>query len=71
MQKDIKIKGKIWLLLDKNSKLINDIDTDMIFHNRYLAITDINQMGKYTFDNLKDWKDFAQKSKKRGYYYYW
>ncbi len=64
MQKDIKIKGKIWLLLDKNSKLINDIDTDMIFHNRYLAITDINQMGKYTFDNLKDWKDFAQKSKK-------
>ena len=64
MQKDIKIKGKIWIIIDKNNNLINDIDTDMIFHNRYLAITDINEMGKYTFDNLEEWKDFAQKAEK-------
>ncbi|MCK4359003.1 MAG: 3-isopropylmalate dehydratase [Candidatus Cloacimonetes bacterium] len=64
MQKDFKIKGKVWLITDNNNNLINDIDTDMIFHNRYLAITDINEMGKYTFDNLEEWKDFAQKAEK-------
>ncbi|HCT71921.1 MAG TPA: 3-isopropylmalate dehydratase, partial [Bacteroidales bacterium] len=37
-------------------------DTDMIFHNRYLAITDINEMGQYTFDNLKGYEDFAKKA---------
>lgn len=50
------IEGKVWLI-DQD-----DIDTDMIFHNRYLAITDINEMGQYTFDNLECWKDFADKA---------
>ena len=40
---------------------IDNIDTDMIFHNRYLTITDISQMGQYTFDNLKGYEDFAKK----------
>lgn len=62
MQKNTVIKGKIWLLTDTDGKLIDDIDTDMIFHNRYLAITDINEMGQYTFDNLDGWEDFAQKA---------
>ena len=51
------IEGRVWVI-DKDN-----IDTDMIFHNRYLAITDIAQMGQYTFDNLEGWKDFAQKAK--------
>ncbi|UCG28024.1 MAG: hypothetical protein JSV24_01310, partial [Bacteroidales bacterium] len=38
------------------------IDTDMIFHNRYLAITDVKEMGKYTFDNLEGFEDFAAKT---------
>ena len=63
MQKNMKLKGKIWLITNNNN-LINDIDTDMIFHNRYLAITDINQMGQYAFDNLNGWKDFAKESEK-------
>jgi len=42
--------------------LYDDIDTDMIFHNRYLHITDVAQMGQYALDNLKGWEDFAQKS---------
>jgi len=33
----------------------------MIFHNRYLQITDINQMGQYIFDNLEGYEDFAKK----------
>jgi 3-isopropylmalate dehydratase small subunit len=50
------IEGKIWIIKQDN------IDTDMIFHNRYLTITDINEMGQYTFDNLACWEDFAQKA---------
>lgn len=39
----------------------DNIDTDMIFHNRYLAITDLKEMGQYTFNNLKGYEDFASK----------
>ena len=35
----------------------------MIFHNRYLTITDINEMGQYTFDNLEGYEDFPTKAK--------
>jgi 3-isopropylmalate/(R)-2-methylmalate dehydratase large subunit len=38
---------------------VANIDTDMIFHNRYLTITDVALMGQYTFDNLRGWEDFA------------
>ena len=50
------IGGRIWLIQKDN------IDTDMIFHNRYLAITDIKEMGQYTFDNLKGFEDFSKKA---------
>jgi 3-isopropylmalate dehydratase small subunit len=36
----------------------------MIFHNRYLSITDINEMGQYTFDNLEGYKNFAKEAKR-------
>jgi 3-isopropylmalate dehydratase small subunit len=35
----------------------------MIFHNRYLTITDVREMGQYTFDNLKGFEDFSKKAK--------
>lgn len=54
-------KGRAWVLL-RNGKLIDDIDTDMIFHNKYLAITEISEMGQYAFDNLEGYKDFAKKA---------
>lgn len=50
-------EGKVWIINK------DDIDTDMIFHNRYLTITDIREMGQYTFDNLKGYEDFAKKAK--------
>jgi 3-isopropylmalate dehydratase small subunit len=34
----------------------------MIFHNRYLSITDTKEMGQYTFDNLAGFEDFARKA---------
>ncbi|MGA1793597.1 MAG: aconitase/3-isopropylmalate dehydratase large subunit family protein [Thermoplasmatota archaeon] len=51
-------KGRIWYITRDN------IDTDMIYHNRYLTITDIGEMGQYTFDNLEGYEDFAKKAKK-------
>ncbi len=52
------VEGRIWLIL------IDDIDTDMIYHNRYLQITDLEKMGQYIFDNLRGYKDFSKKVKK-------
>lgn len=53
---DTVVQGRVWLI-DKDN-----IDTDMIFHNQYLHITDIEKMGQYTFDNLKGYEDFAEKA---------
>lgn len=53
----LKAEGRAWVIKKDN------IDTDMIFHNRYLSITDISEMGQYTFDNLKGYEDFAKKAK--------
>ncbi|WP_262502915.1 LeuD/DmdB family oxidoreductase small subunit [Prolixibacter bellariivorans] len=50
------IEGRVWLVMEDN------IDTDMIFHNQHLAITELSEMGKYTFGNLKGWEDFASKA---------
>jgi len=62
MQKDVILNGRIWLIINNKGELIDDIDTDMIFHNQYLTITDLEEMGQYTFDNLYGWKDFADKA---------
>ena len=51
------LKGRVWVIR------VDNIDTDMIFHNRYLAITNIAEMGQYAFDNLKGWEDFAKKAR--------
>ena len=58
------LKGNVWYITDQDGKLINDIDTDMIYHNAYLAVTDVSSMGKYAFGNLDLWKDFPSKVKK-------
>ncbi|MCK4760793.1 MAG: 3-isopropylmalate dehydratase [Candidatus Aminicenantes bacterium] len=55
-------EGRVWVITGENKELIPDIDTDQIFHNAYLHITDIEKMGQYTFDNLGGWKDFAAKA---------
>jgi homoaconitate hydratase family protein/3-isopropylmalate dehydratase small subunit len=55
-QKPTTMTGRVWVVDHDN------IDTDMIFHNRYLAITDPAKMGRYTFYNLQGWEDFASKA---------
>jgi len=51
------IEGRAWFIP------MDNIDTDMIFHNRHLSITDIDEMGQYTFGNLSGYEDFANKVK--------
>ncbi len=53
----VEIEGRVWFIPRDN------IDTDMIYHNRYLSITDVNEMGQYTFDNLEGYEDFATQVK--------
>lgn len=50
-------EGRAWVIP------VDNIDTDMIFHNRYLTITDPAQMGQYAFDNLKGHEDFSKKAR--------
>lgn len=57
----MKIKGKIWLVTNASGKLIDNIDTDMIFHNAHLHITDLAEMGPVAFGNLDEWKDFPKR----------
>lgn len=58
------IKGRVWMITDPDSgKLIQNIDTDMIYHNAHLAVTEVEKMGQYAFGNLGGWKDFPQKAK--------
>mgnify|MGYP006283849523 CR=1 FL=1 len=54
--KPLERSGKAWVI-DQD-----DIDTDMIFHNRHLSITDPAEMGAYAFGNLEGYEDFAKKA---------
>ena len=57
-ERPVEVEGRVWYIPEDN------IDTDMIFHNRYLTITDPDEMGQYTFDNLPGHEDFAKRAQK-------
>ncbi len=52
----VEFTGRVWLINQ------DDIDTDMIYHNRHLAITDIREMGKHAFGNLEGFESFSSES---------
>jgi 3-isopropylmalate dehydratase small subunit len=53
----LKVTGRVWVVGKDN------IDTDMIYHNKHLAVTDVKEMAKYCFGNLEGWKDFPEQVK--------
>lgn len=55
-EKPVILEGRVWLVEEDN------IDTDMIYHNRHLSVTDQQEMGQFTFGNLKGWEDYARRS---------
>ncbi len=56
-EKPVEVQGRVWVINKDN------IDTDMIYHNRYLTITEKKEMGQYTFSNLRGYEDSARKAK--------
>jgi 3-isopropylmalate dehydratase small subunit len=53
----LKVSGRVWMVGKDN------IDTDMIYHNKHLAVTDVAEMAKYCFGNLEGWQDFPGRVK--------
>jgi 3-isopropylmalate/(R)-2-methylmalate dehydratase small subunit len=60
--KESSLSGKIWVLSNDRGHLIESIDTDQIYHNAHLHITEVEKMGEFALGNLEGWKDFPQKS---------
>jgi len=63
MSRPTVLEGRIWVLTGRDGTLIEDIDTDQIFHNAYLHITDVPEMGPYALGNLEGWKHFASEAR--------
>ncbi len=51
------IEGRIWVLAAES------VDTDMIYHNRHLAVVDRAEMGRYALGNVPGWEDFPQRAR--------
>ncbi len=49
------IEGGVWVLD------LDSVDTDMIYHNRHLAVTDLEEMALYALGNIPGWEDFPEK----------
>ncbi len=58
------VKGRARLIKTPDGGLMDDIDTDMIFHNKYLSITEIEKMGEHTFETLDGYEKFASSVEK-------
>jgi 3-isopropylmalate dehydratase small subunit len=56
-ERPLVLTGRVWIV-DRDN-----VDTDMIYHNRHLAVTDIREMGRHAFGNLPGWEDFPKKAK--------
>lgn len=59
MSSDMVLRGRLWVL-KQDGRLFSDIDTDMIYHNAHLAVTEIEKMGQYAFGNLEGYQKFAE-----------
>jgi 3-isopropylmalate/(R)-2-methylmalate dehydratase small subunit len=42
---------------------MTDVDTDQIYHNAHLAVTEVAEMGQYAFGNLAGWEDFPSRAR--------
>jgi 3-isopropylmalate dehydratase small subunit len=62
MSRPLELTGKCWVIRTPDGKRIDDIDTDMIFHNSHLHITELEKMGPLAFGNLPGWQDFPKKA---------
>ncbi|HER09559.1 MAG TPA: 3-isopropylmalate dehydratase large subunit [Bacteroides sp.] len=54
----VEVTGRVWYIPRDH------IDTDMIYHNSYLSVTDVEEMGQYTFRNMEGYENFASEAAK-------
>jgi len=59
----MRIAGSAFPLVDASDELLDNIDTDMIFHNRWLHITEPSEMAQHALGNLDGYEDFAARFK--------
>jgi 3-isopropylmalate/(R)-2-methylmalate dehydratase small subunit len=57
------ISGRVWVLEGPEGNLIENIDTDQIYHNAFLHIIEIDKMGEHALGNLEGWRDFPNKAR--------
>ncbi len=50
----LQLQGKAWVINQDN------IDTDAIYHNRHLTVTNIAEMGQFTFASFKGYEQFSK-----------
>jgi len=62
-ERPLALEGRAWPVVDAGGAYIGDVDTDQIYHNAHLAVTDISEMGRYAFGNLAGWEDFPRRVK--------
>ncbi len=62
MGASLRLEGRLWVLR-RDGSLVSDIDTDMIYHNAHLAVTDVSAMGQYAFGNLAGYEGFAREAR--------
>jgi len=48
------VEGRLFVIA------VDNVDTDMIFHNRHLAITELAQMAPHAFGNLEGYQQFPK-----------
>ena len=57
-ERPLVLRGRVHLL-QRDGRLIDDIDTDMIYHNAHLAVTEVEKMGQYALGNLRGFESFS------------
>ncbi len=61
-ERPMTISGRCWAVRGAGGEKIDDIDTDQIFHNSHLHITELAEMGSHAFGNLPGWEDLPGKA---------
>jgi len=58
------VEGRVWPVVDASGTYLNDVDTDQIYHNAYIAVTEVGEMAQYAFGNLAGWEEFPARAER-------
>ena len=58
------LRGRAFVVRDEGGAPIDDIDTDMIFHNAHLAVTELERMGEHALGNLAGYERFPREARR-------